>query len=257
MEEGQQEDFVMEEEYHEEVVDGNPKDDSQEGASRDETVIKEATDPKADFVEEVLREIVVGKEVDLDDDPKNGNSPVEQAPPKTSTVHGHIEQAVKCILDGMAKQSKGITALSEHLDSKIFTDNQKEKLMWVRFKEIKTYLTNFSTELNNLSISLKKTMFQVANLISDKIKNQSTLMELKVEESEMNLKHLVEKKFLKNDIRRKGIEDTVKDISKSQALLTESLLTFIEDAKTGEDSGGEQKGQGSKVCGSGSYKEES
>ncbi|GAB2284222.1 hypothetical protein Dimus_018688 [Dionaea muscipula] len=77
-------------------------------------------------------------------------------------------------------------------------------------------------------------MLQVADLVSEKIKEQSTQMQLKVEESGMDLKHLVMQKFLEHDLRVQTIEETVKEVSSSQALLTETLLKFIEDAKKGK-----------------------
>ncbi|GAB2265754.1 hypothetical protein Dimus_000790 [Dionaea muscipula] len=160
--------------------------------------------------------------------------PTAQVQTERGNIHEHIEQVVRCILEGMNKQNKGITELSEHLELQIFTENQKEKLTYVKLQEIKTYLRNFFDELNNLSIFLKKTMLQVADLVYEKIKNQSTLIELKVEESGLDLTHLIEQKFLENDIKLKSIDDTANDVSKSQALLIESLLTFIEDAKKGE-----------------------
>ncbi|GAB2295460.1 hypothetical protein Dimus_029626, partial [Dionaea muscipula] len=134
-------------------------------------------------------------------------------------------------------KNRGITELSEHLESKIYTDNQKVKLTWVKLKEIKTYLDNFSEELKSLAITHKRTMLQVANLVPKKIKDQSTQMKLKVEESGMDLKQLIEQKFLEHGIRLQSIEDTMKNVSKSQDFRNKTLLSFIEDAKKGEDSG--------------------
>ncbi|GAB2272968.1 hypothetical protein Dimus_007784, partial [Dionaea muscipula] len=74
------------------------------------------------------------------------------------------------------KGNVGITELFEHLESKIFTDNQREKLSYAKLKEIKTYLDNLSEELKNISFILKKTMLQVADLLSGKIKDHSSLI---------------------------------------------------------------------------------
>ncbi|GAB2284138.1 hypothetical protein Dimus_018606 [Dionaea muscipula] len=65
-------------------------------------------------------------------------------------IHEHIEKVVKCILEGLDQKKKGINELSEHLESKILADNQKEKLTYVKLQEIKTYLDNLSDKLNNL-----------------------------------------------------------------------------------------------------------
>ncbi|GAB2270474.1 hypothetical protein Dimus_005368 [Dionaea muscipula] len=214
----------MEEEHIEDDVEENPKDDTQDVVSRGEDldeiendaaantdmeedprndistgVSRDVNDvdaePKDTFAEDVLKEVIAS--VGMADDPKEGQG------------------WEMCILDGMVEENRGITELSEHLVSKIFTDNQKEKMTWVKLKEIKTYRDNFSKELKNLSINLKRTILQVADLVSENIKDQSTKMQLKVEESGMDLKHLIEQKFLEHDTRLHIIEETVKDDSKS------------------------------------------
>ncbi|GAB2276411.1 hypothetical protein Dimus_011139, partial [Dionaea muscipula] len=93
----------------------------------------------------------------------------------------------------------------------------------------------------------------VSDLIIDKIKDQTTtvkthceLMELKTENSNLELKHLMEQCFLEQDTRLKGIETTIKEVSSSQALLAKTLLKLIEDAKKGKSSEvsvKEQRGQ--------------
>ncbi|GAB2265628.1 hypothetical protein Dimus_000668 [Dionaea muscipula] len=127
----------------------DPKDDTSAEASRD------------DISTRVFRDVI-----DMNDENLATGSgmemviyrgdPTAQVQAEKGIVHAHIEQAVKCILDGMAGQNKEITTLSEHLESKIFTDNQKERLTNVKLNEIKTYLSNLSDELNSLTIILKK-----------------------------------------------------------------------------------------------------
>ncbi|GAB2286133.1 hypothetical protein Dimus_020557, partial [Dionaea muscipula] len=75
-----------------------------------------------------------------------------------------------------------------------------------------------------------------------KIKDHSTLIELKVEESGKELKYLMEQKFVEHDTRLKCIEAVVNEVSCSQDLLTETLLKFIENVKKGKSSGGSGRG---------------
>ncbi|GAB2276155.1 hypothetical protein Dimus_010891 [Dionaea muscipula] len=247
---GEEEEEEMEEAHIEDVVEENPKDDTHDGISRGEDLDKIENDvaiytnvdikenPPDDilignaFVEEVLKEITASIEVDDDADKdeqswvmvvyqgpvaksSRSQSPVAESSHLNTSIHAHKEQAVKCNLEGMDQQNKGIKELSERLESKIFTDNQKERLTNVNLREIKTYLDKFSNELNNLAITLKRTMLQVDDLVSEKIKDQSTILQHKVEESRMDLKHLIEQKFLEHDIRLQSIEETVNDVSKS------------------------------------------
>ncbi|GAB2296172.1 hypothetical protein Dimus_030305, partial [Dionaea muscipula] len=136
----------------------------------------------------------------------------------TPHIHDHFEQAIKSILDGMEEQNRGIFSLYELLDSKIFTDNQKEKLSWGKLKEIKLYLESISKELRGLSITLKTTMLDVVNLISEKIIYQSSLfkdhlalMELRAKKGSTNLQHLMKQQFLEQDTRLKGIKAIIKE----------------------------------------------
>ncbi|GAB2283649.1 hypothetical protein Dimus_018152, partial [Dionaea muscipula] len=111
-------------------------------------------------------------------------------------IHEHIKQAIKCILNGMEERNRGITEPSEHLELKIFTDNQKENLMFLGLDEIKTHLRNIST-------TIKQTLLSVANIVRKDMKTFSKdnhtrfkIMELKAEQSGMEPKHLFEQKFL-------------------------------------------------------------
>ncbi|GAB2288376.1 hypothetical protein Dimus_022708 [Dionaea muscipula] len=191
-------DEEKDEEKNEDVVNDHPKDDISVGISRGEMgmdVNDIVADPRDDIFVGVSRDVI---DLDEDNTYKHGwetvvyqGEPTAQAQPVRSDLYEHIEQAVKCIFEGMDQWNKGIKELSEHQESKTFTDNQKEKLTWVKLNEIKNYLSNLSEELNNLSIFLKKTMFQVADLISEKIKDQTSPIQLKIEENGMDLKHLV------------------------------------------------------------------
>ncbi|GAB2290322.1 hypothetical protein Dimus_024602, partial [Dionaea muscipula] len=118
----------------------------------------------------------------------------------------------------MEEQNRGIFSLYELLYSKTFTDNQKENLTWGKLDEVKAFVNSISKELVNLSIILEQTMFDVVNLISNKIKDQTSivkthyeLMELKTKNSNMELKHLMEQHFLEQDTRSKRMETTVKE----------------------------------------------
>ncbi|GAB2283800.1 hypothetical protein Dimus_018289, partial [Dionaea muscipula] len=111
-------------------------------------------------------------------------------------IHGQFEQAVRSILDGMDRQNEGIKELFELLESKTITDNQKERLTMGHLKEAKSYLENITEQIRLLKIALKRTIMDVADLIFEKIKDQTTivkthceLMELKTENSNMELKH--------------------------------------------------------------------
>ncbi|GAB2283947.1 hypothetical protein Dimus_018429 [Dionaea muscipula] len=169
-----------------------------------------------------------------------------------SDIHAHIDQAVKCILDGIDEHNRGITELSEHLESKIFTDKQKENLMFLRLDEIKTHLRRISNKIIQTLLSVADTISKDLKTFTKDNRTRSKIMELKFEQSGMDLKHLFEQKFLENDNMRQGIEDTIKEVSKSQATLTDLLLNFIENSKKEEDSGKEQRGQGSRVLSEGS-----
>ncbi|GAB2268266.1 hypothetical protein Dimus_003242, partial [Dionaea muscipula] len=87
----------------------------------------------------------------------------------------------------------------------------KEKLTWGKLGEIKSYVEAISEELTRTTFMLKKNLFDIADLIKGKIKDHSTLIELKVEESRKDLQYLKKQKFTEQDIRLKGIEDTLKD----------------------------------------------
>ncbi|GAB2303706.1 hypothetical protein Dimus_037690, partial [Dionaea muscipula] len=164
----------------------NPKDDGSEGASRDINDARPRSDPKITFIDDVLKEFMAS--IGEHDNPKDGQcwemviyqGPiVMESSPSTTPIHDHFEHAVKCILDGMVEQNRSITDLYELLESKIFTGNQKERLNWRKLDEIKTYLKNLSEELKRTTFILKKTMLEVVDLINGKIKDHSTLIELK------------------------------------------------------------------------------
>ncbi|GAB2273339.1 hypothetical protein Dimus_008137, partial [Dionaea muscipula] len=140
----------------EEMEEEDPQDDVSIGASRDKAVDKVNVEPKSSFVENVLMEVMAS--IGVNDTPKEGQ-PLEmvvyQEPEPVATessqftphIHDHFEQAVRSILDGMDQQNEGIKELFELLDSKIFTDNQKEKLIWGKLSEIKSYVESIAKEL--------------------------------------------------------------------------------------------------------------
>ncbi|GAB2270188.1 hypothetical protein Dimus_005092, partial [Dionaea muscipula] len=182
---------------------------------------------KSTFVDKVLQEVMAS--IGKNDEPKCMDMVVYEAlisaegSQPTPHIHDHFEQAVRSILDGMEQKNNGIKELFELLDSKTFTDNQKEKLTWAKLEEVKAYLEIITNQLTGLSISLKKEIFDVADLLKGKIKDHSTLIELKVEESGKDLQYLMEQKFLEQDTKLKEIEETVREVSSSQALLTKAL----------------------------------
>ncbi|GAB2273291.1 hypothetical protein Dimus_008091, partial [Dionaea muscipula] len=166
---------------------GNPKDDTSIGVSRDVLdmeVEDDATDPNDDVLIGASRDIADGHGMQII---------VYRGDPTAP--------AVKCILYGMEEQNRGITELSEHLESKIFTEDQKESMMFLRLDEIKTHLRSLSTTTQRTLLSVVEAVKKDMKSLSEDIKTKSTILELKVEQSGMDLKHLVEQKFLENDIR--------------------------------------------------------
>ncbi|GAB2295180.1 hypothetical protein Dimus_029354 [Dionaea muscipula] len=89
------------------------------------------SNPKHTFVEDVLKKACI----------------LAESSHSSTPLHEHFEQAIRCILEGMDRESRGNKELYEHFESKIFIDNEKEKLTWVKLIEIKTYLENFYEEL--------------------------------------------------------------------------------------------------------------
>ncbi|GAB2299176.1 hypothetical protein Dimus_033248 [Dionaea muscipula] len=213
-----------------EVVD--PKDNAQVEASRDSDKEEhDGDDPKIDTSVKVSRDIVDGQGLEL---VVYGGDPTARAQTEDFDIHEHIEQAIKCILNGMEEHNRGITEFSKHLESKNFRDNQKENLMFLRLDEIKTHL-------RNLSITINKSLLSISDIVSSKMKSLST---------ENRTRFTIIEKL-------KNVEATVNEIDKSQATLTNFLLNFIEDSKKGEDSGKEQQKGKSIASVSGGYKEES
>ncbi|GAB2267894.1 hypothetical protein Dimus_002869 [Dionaea muscipula] len=200
----------------EEAVDEDPKNDARQEASRGESS-DDVVEPKLEKHEdveptaeanEVMKEANedVNTNVVIEEDPKYDayekafKEPIaaESSQP-TPQIHGHFEHAVRSILDDMDQQNDVIKELLELLDSKIFTDNQKEKLTWGKLREIKSYIESIGEELKRTTFRLKKSLFELADLISDKIKDQSSLFkdhlaltELKIETGSMNLQHLMD-----------------------------------------------------------------
>ncbi|GAB2283938.1 hypothetical protein Dimus_018420, partial [Dionaea muscipula] len=132
-------------------------------------------------------------------------------------MQGHFQQAVKSILNGMEEQNNGIKELFELLDSKTFTDNQKEKITWAKMDEVKAYLENITKKINGLLVALKKTIRDVGDIILDKLKDLTStvkthceLMEVNAENNKLELRHLMEAGFLKQDSKLADIEKIVK-----------------------------------------------
>ncbi|GAB2286029.1 hypothetical protein Dimus_020452 [Dionaea muscipula] len=165
------------------VVDDNLKDDTPIGASRDEMddEVKVVENPIGDAHLEATRDVDVAEnpmddaplEVFRDDADKQGielvvfiGFPTTQAKIENLDIHEYIKQAVKCILNAMEEQNQGIIALCQHLESKIFTDNQKENLLFVRLDKIKTYV-------RNLSITIKQTLLSIIDVVSREGKSLS------------------------------------------------------------------------------------
>ncbi|GAB2285913.1 hypothetical protein Dimus_020346 [Dionaea muscipula] len=221
----------MEEEKGEEVVE-DPQNDAHAEASRDDEMVDDvAADPKDDVHYGVSRD----SDKNEDDVAENPNDVISIGVSRdVMDMDNEVNAAGKGLemvvyRDSMEEQNQGITKLSEHLKSKIFTDNEKENLLFLRLEEIKTHI-------RNSSITITKTLKSVADIVSSKV--------------------------LDNETRLKNIEATINEIAKSQTALIELLLNFIEDTKKGEDYGKEQRGYGSKgVEGSrtaqGKFKEES
>ncbi|GAB2281709.1 hypothetical protein Dimus_016279, partial [Dionaea muscipula] len=106
----------------------------------------------------------------------------------------------------MEQQNEGIKELFKPLDSKTFTDNQKEKLTWHKLDEVKALLTNVTKQLSGLSASLKKNIMDIGDVILAKVRVQSSIiedhcqfMELKTENNSLELKHMMEQRFLEQD----------------------------------------------------------
>ncbi|GAB2284376.1 hypothetical protein Dimus_018830, partial [Dionaea muscipula] len=163
-----------------------------------------------------------------------------EVPQSTPFIHDHFQHAVRSILHG-------IKELFELFDSKIFTDNQKEKLTWGKFREAKALLVSISYAIKNLSSTIEEVMTEIAGKISEHLNDQTEnvkgyreLMKLQSENNSM------EQRLMEQDNKLNSNQKVVQEVSSSQALLTETLLKFIEDAKKGESSGGsgkEQRGQ--------------
>ncbi|GAB2270975.1 hypothetical protein Dimus_005831, partial [Dionaea muscipula] len=137
----------------------DPQDDTCAEASRDDEAIDDVVvDPKDDVIEEVLRDIAAGKGLEM---VVYQGDPTAPAQPIRSNIHEHIEKVVRCILEGMDQQSRGITELSEHMESKIFTNNQKENIMHLKLDEIKIHI-------RNILITITKTLKSVADIVSSK-----------------------------------------------------------------------------------------
>ncbi|GAB2281455.1 hypothetical protein Dimus_016043, partial [Dionaea muscipula] len=77
--------------------------------------------------------------------------------------------------------------------------------------EVEAYLETLNKQLKGLIVTLKKIIFDVADLLKEKIKDHSALVELKVEECGKDLEYLVKQKFLEQDSRLKNIETTVQE----------------------------------------------
>ncbi|GAB2298130.1 hypothetical protein Dimus_032203, partial [Dionaea muscipula] len=84
----------------------------------------------------------------------------------TPFVHDHFQQAIRGILNEMEQQNEGIKELFGLLDSKVYTDNQKERLTWGKLDEAKGLLKNISTAITALSTAIEETMTTVAEKIS-------------------------------------------------------------------------------------------
>ncbi|GAB2298170.1 hypothetical protein Dimus_032242 [Dionaea muscipula] len=180
--------------------DENPKNDTYVGVSRDEMDVDDVTvDPKGDAPEGASRDVHVEDMIgevgnNPQDDTLDGISrddvnkhrlelvihrgdPTAQVQTEKSDIHAHIEQVVKHILagveeqnlnnlDGVEEQNRGITELSEHLEFKIFIENQKENLMFLRLDEIRTHLRNLST-------TISKTLLSISDILGSKMKSPS------------------------------------------------------------------------------------
>ncbi|GAB2278639.1 hypothetical protein Dimus_013316 [Dionaea muscipula] len=96
------------------------------------------------------------------------------------------------ILNEMEQQNEGIKELFRLLESKVFTDNQKERLTWGKLDEAKGLLKNISTAITALSTAIEETMTTVAEKSSDHLNDQTEnvkghceLMKLQSENSNM------------------------------------------------------------------------
>ncbi|GAB2276625.1 hypothetical protein Dimus_011343, partial [Dionaea muscipula] len=196
----QHDDVELAAETEDVIEEKNPKDDAPKEASRGEDLIenehvitdedeierdaaaddadKVNDESKSIFFDEVLKEVMAS--IGKDNNPKVEKywdmvvyqDPVtSESSQPTTHIHDHFEHVIKIILDAMDQQNEGIIELYVILDSKIFTDNKTERLTMEHLREAKAYLEGISEQLRLMSISLKKTIMDVADLIFEKNKD--------------------------------------------------------------------------------------
>ncbi|GAB2288920.1 hypothetical protein Dimus_038032 [Dionaea muscipula] len=239
--------------------DDDPKDDVHKEPSREEDV-DDVDD--VDIVDEAVEEAVAA----LEEEPPENTCRDVIIHPAFAFDGEQLRRIFEAIFNSMEEQNKGINELYETLESKTWCDNKSSMLTRDHLLDIKNRIDSLRDHTTALQNGMKKTMMEISDLLLGKfrdqhktIKDQFELLELKNTSNNLELKHLMESKFLEQNLKideqnlkideqnlmMDQVIKTVHEVKTSQELLTQTLLKFLDDTKKGEGSvSKEQRSEG-------------
>ncbi|GAB2281887.1 hypothetical protein Dimus_016450, partial [Dionaea muscipula] len=150
----------------------------------------------------------------------SANPPPHDAITTDPKIHAHINEAVRVMLIQMEKQNEAIKSIMEFFELNAPRDKKLQANLATSFYKISDDMTRNTKDLNILAHAFRtdiprEIQEQTTSIekkvadVNEDVKTRLGLMELKVENNNMELKHLMEKEFLEQNIKLDDVASTV------------------------------------------------